>query len=94
MSPHPAERNLCGINYLHAAGATVVAHENTWKRMSEPHDLPILYRDADGALHDLHFDPSPVEALPQQTFPDTYKLQANGETLVLQHFAPAHTDSC
>src|SRR4029077_17775756 len=42
---------------LHAAGATVLAHENTKKRMSEPHDLPVLYRDADGALHDLHFDP-------------------------------------
>jgi len=78
---------------LHAAGATVLAHDNTWKRMSEPHDLPILYRGADGTLHDLHFDPSPAEALPQQTFPDSYKLQANGETLALQHFAPAHTDS-
>src|SRR6266404_1284694 len=79
--------------HLHAEGATVLAHENTWKRMSEPHDLPILYRDADGALHDLHFDPSPAEALPQQTFATSYKLQANGETLALQYFAPAHTDS-
>jgi glyoxylase-like metal-dependent hydrolase (beta-lactamase superfamily II) len=79
--------------HLHAAGATVLAHENTKKRMSEPHDQPVLYRGPDGALHDLHFDPSPAEALPQQTFPDSYKLQANGETLALQHFAPAHTDS-
>ena len=79
--------------HLHAAGATVLAHENTKRRMSEPHDLPVLYRGPDGALHDLHFDPSPAEALPQQTFPDSYKLQANGETLALQHFAPAHTDS-
>jgi glyoxylase-like metal-dependent hydrolase (beta-lactamase superfamily II) len=79
--------------HLYAAGATVVAHKNTWKRMSEPHDQLVLYRGPDGALHDLHFDPSPAEALPQQTFPDSYKLQANGETLALQHFAPAHTDS-
>jgi len=79
--------------HLHGAGATVLAHENTWKRMSEPHDLLILYRDADGALHDLHFDPSPAEALPQQTFPYSCELQANGETIALQHFAPAHTDS-
>src|SRR5882757_3328442 len=79
--------------HLHATGAKVLAHENTKKRMSEPHDLPVLYRGADGALASLHFDPSPAEALPQQTFPDSYKLQANGETLALQHLAPAHTDS-
>jgi cyclase len=79
--------------HLHAAGATVLAHENTKKRMSEPHDLPVLYRGPDGALAGLHFDPSPAEAMPQQTFADSYKLQANGETLALQHVAPAHTDS-
>jgi len=78
---------------LHAAGATVLAHENTKKRMSEPHDLPVLYRAADGTLAGLHFDPSPAEALPQQTFAASYKLQANGETLVLQHVPPAHTDT-
>ena len=61
--------------------------------MSEPHDLPVLYRGADGALAGLHFDPSPAEALPQQTFTASYKLQANGEALALQHFAPAYTDS-
>jgi glyoxylase-like metal-dependent hydrolase (beta-lactamase superfamily II) len=79
--------------HLHAAGATVLAHENTKKRMSEPHDLPVLYRGADGALAGLHFDPSPAEALPQQTFADSSKLRANGETLALQHVPPAHTDS-
>jgi cyclase len=78
---------------LHAAGATVFAHENTKKRMSEPHDLPVLYRGPDGALAGLHFDPSPVEALPQQTFAAGYKVQANGETLALQHVAAAHTDT-
>src|SRR6202167_1502233 len=67
--------------HLHAAGATVLAHQNTKKRMSEPHDLPVLARLPDGALVGLHFDPSPAEALPQQTFPDNYKLQANGETI-------------
>jgi cyclase len=79
--------------HLHATGATVLAHENTTKRMSEPHDLPVLYRGADGALASLHFDPSPAEALPQQTFATGYQLRANGETLALQHVAPAHTDS-
>src|SRR5467141_1642837 len=69
---------------LHAAGATVLAHENTKKRMSEPHDLPVFC---------LHLDPSPAEALPQQTFAASHKLEANGETLALQHLAPAHTDT-
>jgi glyoxylase-like metal-dependent hydrolase (beta-lactamase superfamily II) len=78
---------------LHAAGATVLAHENTKKRMSEPHDLPVLYRGADGALAGLHFDPSPAEALPQQTFATSYQLRANAEILELQHVAPAHTDT-
>jgi glyoxylase-like metal-dependent hydrolase (beta-lactamase superfamily II) len=69
---------------LRAASATVVAHENTKKRMAEPHDLPVL---------NLHFLASPADALPQQTFAATHKLQANGETLVLQHLVPAHTDT-
>jgi cyclase len=69
---------------LHAAGATVLAHENTKKRMSTAQDIPIL---------GLHFDPSPADALPQQTFTDSHKLRANGETISLEHFSPAHTDS-
>jgi cyclase len=78
---------------LHATGAMILAHENTKKRMLESHDLPVLYRGPNGALAGLHFDPSPVEALPQQTFRATYKLQANGESLALQHVGSAHTDS-
>ncbi|HTQ96135.1 MAG TPA: MBL fold metallo-hydrolase [Candidatus Acidoferrum sp.] len=69
---------------LRAAGATVVAHENTKKRMTEPHD---------NALFGLHFPASPAAALPQQTFSSSQKLQANGEIMTLQYFQPAHTDS-
>ena len=61
--------------------------------MSTPHDLPVLYRGSNGALAGLHFDPSPVEALPQQTFAASCELQANGETLGLQYVAAAHTDT-
>jgi cyclase len=69
---------------LHAAGATILAHENTKKRMSAPQYIPVL---------NIHFPASPADALPQQTFAASHKLQANGETLALQHFAPAHTDT-
>src|ERR1700719_2238476 len=70
--------------HLRAAGATVLAHENTKKRMSEPHD---------SALMGLHFPASPADALPQQTFSTSQKLQANGEIVMLQYFQPAHTDT-
>jgi glyoxylase-like metal-dependent hydrolase (beta-lactamase superfamily II) len=47
-----------------------------------------------GHSHSQHtFPASPADALPQQTFAASHKLQANGETLALQHFAPAHTDT-
>src|SRR6516162_9639228 len=69
---------------LHAAGATVLAHENTKTRMAEPHD---------SALLGLHLPASPEDALPQQTFTTSQKLQANGEILMLQYFQPAHTDT-
>lgn len=69
---------------LHAAGATVLAHQNTKTRMAEPHD---------SALLGLHVPVSPADALPQQTFRTSQKLQANGETVVLRYFQPAHTDT-
>jgi glyoxylase-like metal-dependent hydrolase (beta-lactamase superfamily II) len=69
---------------LHAAGATVLAHENTKTRMAEPHD---------SALLSLHIPASPADALPQQTFRTSQKLQANGEIVMLQYFQPAHTDT-
>jgi cyclase len=39
------------------------------------------------------FPPSPPEALPVQTFTDTFNLYFNKEELRLAHVAPAHTDS-
>jgi len=69
---------------LHAAGATVVAHENTKRRMREPHHVPML---------ELDFPASPTVALPQRVFKDGYKLEANGERIQVDHVAPAHTDT-
>ena len=69
---------------LRATGATLIAHDNTKKRMSETHTLAIL---------NLTFPPSPASALPQETFPQSRKITMNGETVELVHLAPAHTDS-
>ena len=69
---------------LRAAGATLLAHENTKKRMSETHTLAVL---------NLTFQPSPASALPQQTFPQSHKITMNGESVSLVHIPPAHTDS-
>jgi len=65
-----------------SAGAGVIAHENTGKRLMQPHDLL-----------GMHFDPSPSAALPTQTFPAKLTLQLNGEVIYLSHVAPAHTDT-
>jgi glyoxylase-like metal-dependent hydrolase (beta-lactamase superfamily II) len=69
---------------LRAAGATLLAHTNTKKRMSETHTLAVL---------NLTFAPSPADALPQQTFGQSHKIMMNGETVSLVHIPPAHTDS-
>jgi len=69
---------------LRAGGATVVAHENTKLRMTQPHHLAVL---------ELDFAASPAAALPQRVFKEGYKLEANGERLTMTHVPPAHTDT-
>src|SRR5882672_8304869 len=44
---------------MHEFGATILAHENTRKRLSTPQFMKFF---------GMHFPPSPAEALPQQTF--------------------------
>ena len=65
-----------------AAGAGVIAHENTRTRLMQPHDLL-----------GTHFDPAPTAELPTQTFAAGLTLNINGEQVNLTHVAPAHTDS-
>ena len=69
---------------VRGAGATLIAHENTLKRLKETHDLDVI---------GLHFDPSPENALPQKTFKESYQMNFSGEHVALGHLAPAHTDS-
>jgi cyclase len=69
---------------LHADGATLVAHENTKKRLAERHHLAFL---------DLDIPPFPPAAFPQQTFTDTHSVSLGAESAALARFAPAHTDT-
>ena len=64
------------------AGATLIAHENTSKRLSEAHDLL-----------GVHFNPAPAAAWPADTFKKTHSLRLNNEYIELGYFPPAHTDS-
>ncbi len=73
-----------GNEWIHASGATILAHENTRKRLSTPQDM--------AAFH-AHFPAAPAGAIPTETFADRHTMKLNGETLHLQHFDPAHTDS-
>jgi cyclase len=65
-----------------SAGAGILAHENTKKRLAEPHDLL-----------GMHFEPSPAEALPTDTFADRRTVTANGDQIILAYVPPAHTDT-
>jgi glyoxylase-like metal-dependent hydrolase (beta-lactamase superfamily II) len=67
---------------FHKAGAEVLAHDNTRKRLNETHDLM-----------GMHFEPVPPSARPTETFRTSKTLQANGDTIDLAYFPPAHTDS-
>jgi cyclase len=73
-----------GNEGMHAAGFTVVAHQNTRKRLSEPHTMKLLGRS---------MPPAPVGALPAVTFDEGLHIWHNGDSLDLVHFDPAHTDT-
>jgi glyoxylase-like metal-dependent hydrolase (beta-lactamase superfamily II) len=65
-----------------AAGAGVIAHENTRKRLTERHELL-----------GMQFEPAPPTELPTQVFASGLTLNANGEQVDLRHVPPAHTDT-
>jgi glyoxylase-like metal-dependent hydrolase (beta-lactamase superfamily II) len=73
-----------GNPWIHATGAKIIAHEKTRFRLSNPQTI---------ALFNATFPPLPADALPTLIFTDEYMLTANGDTLHLQHYDPAHTDT-
>jgi glyoxylase-like metal-dependent hydrolase (beta-lactamase superfamily II) len=80
-----------GNEWLNQAGATIIAHENVRKRMSEATRV---------GPWDHTFPPSPATALPAvmlraagtQNGTSGAKLHLNGTSISLDTFLPAHTD--
>lgn len=75
----------CGGNdWVHQAGASILAQENTRKH---------LLVDTRVEGWDYTFPASPAGAIPSTVFGEDHTVHANDSTLVLKHYLPAHTDS-
>jgi glyoxylase-like metal-dependent hydrolase (beta-lactamase superfamily II) len=73
-----------GNDWLNAEGAAIIAHENTHKRLMSAQRVEDW---------DFDFSPSPLAAVPTETFSSEKTLSLNGSTLHLKHYEAAHTDS-
>ncbi len=73
-----------GNEWVHAAGATIIAHENCRTRLSTPQEI-VAYK--------AKFPPSPAGAIPTLVFKTDDTLKLNGANLTLRHYEPAHTDT-
>jgi glyoxylase-like metal-dependent hydrolase (beta-lactamase superfamily II) len=73
-----------GNDWLHKAGANILAQENTREHLSQRTHV-------EGWNHT--FPAAPAGAIPTNVFKDDHVLYVNGSTLNLKHYLPAHTDS-
>jgi glyoxylase-like metal-dependent hydrolase (beta-lactamase superfamily II) len=73
-----------GNEWLHEAGASILAQENTRNHLSKETRV-------EGWKHT--FPAAPSGAIPSTVFKEDHTLHANGTTLILKHYSPAHTDS-
>jgi glyoxylase-like metal-dependent hydrolase (beta-lactamase superfamily II) len=73
-----------GNEWLHSAGATILAHANTRKHLSTTTRVEGW---------NFTFPPSAPGAIPAEVFNDERTMKLNGTTIALKHYAPAHTDS-
>jgi glyoxylase-like metal-dependent hydrolase (beta-lactamase superfamily II) len=74
-----------GNEWLHQAGASILAHENTRKHMLKDTRVEEVWK--------YTFPASPAAAIPTTVFHDEQRVHANNSTLLLKHYPPAHTDS-
>ena len=73
-----------GNEWVHEAGASILAHENTRKRLSV---------DTRVEGWGYTFPAAPAGAIPATVFQDEHTVHFNGSTLALKYYGPAHTDS-
>jgi glyoxylase-like metal-dependent hydrolase (beta-lactamase superfamily II) len=73
-----------GNAWLNAAGAKIIAQDNTLKYLSQ------VQRVEDW---DYNFLAQPQGGIPTETFTEERSLKLNGATIALRHYGPAHTDS-
>jgi len=73
-----------GNDWLHAAGARIIAHENTRKHLS------VVQRVEDW---DYNFLAHPAGGIPSEVFSKEHKMKLNGSSIELKYYGPAHTDS-
>jgi len=73
-----------GNEWVHSLGATVIAQENTLKRLSTTTRVEEW---------NYTFQPWPIGGRPTVTFKTDKTLKFDGETIVLKGFGPGHTDS-
>jgi glyoxylase-like metal-dependent hydrolase (beta-lactamase superfamily II) len=73
-----------GNEWMHSAGATIWAHENTRYRMSSTQNI---------VAYNAIIPPSPTGALPTILLNSYRHLSDGTSTLKLTHYEPAHTDT-
>lgn len=73
-----------GNEWVHEAGASILAHENTRMHLSKNTWVEGWH---------YNFLAPPSGALPSTVFQEEHTLKMNDSTLALEHYKPAHTDS-
>jgi glyoxylase-like metal-dependent hydrolase (beta-lactamase superfamily II) len=92
MSPEPIKHlvnthwhfdHTDGNEWMHADGATILAHENTRRHLATTTRVEGW---------DFTFPPSPAGAIPTEVFDKEKTLHLNSRTIELSYYGPSHTD--
>ena len=83
LNTHWHGDHVGGTQDMAGAGAIIVAHDNTRKRMTKEQFI---------ATFNMKVPPSPAAALPIVTFSQSMSLYLNGDSVRAVHFQNAHTD--